>query len=93
MGYSPADAGPDQKIDVDLLQANVLIQQEAYNQAEQLLAPMQPERMTTYQVYKLYLLRGEVHLGLNEYQEAVVDLRLGYQPGGSISKWTYYLSS
>src|SRR5207244_6959935 len=29
VGYSPADAGPDQKIDVDLLQASVLIQQGA----------------------------------------------------------------
>ncbi|HLX40261.1 MAG TPA: helix-turn-helix domain-containing protein, partial [Ktedonobacteraceae bacterium] len=72
VGYSPADAGPDQKIDVDLLQASVLVQQGAYKQAEQLLTPIQPERITTDQVYKLYLLRGEVHVGLNEYQEAVV---------------------
>src|SRR5579872_6214856 len=75
VGYSPADAGPDQKIDVDLLQASVFVQQGAYAEAGQLLAPIQPERITTDQVYKLYLLRGEVHLGLNEYQEAVVDLR------------------
>src|SRR2546429_10001574 len=75
VGYSPADSGPDQKIDVDLLQASVLIQQGAFKQAEQLLAPIQPERITTDQVYRLYLLRGQIHLGLNEYQEAVVDLR------------------
>lgn len=75
IGYSPADAGPDQRIEVDLLLANVLVQQQQYKQAEQLLAPIQPERITTDQVYRLYLLRGQIHLGANEYQEAVVDLR------------------
>src|SRR5437660_476463 len=30
VGYSPADSGPDQRIDVDLLQASVLVQQRAY---------------------------------------------------------------
>ena len=75
VGYSPADSGPDQKIDVDLLQGNVLVQQGAYKQAEQLLAPIQPERITTDQVYRLFLLKGQIHLAANEYQEAVVDLR------------------
>src|ERR1700737_2525350 len=28
VGYSPADSGPDQKIDVDLLQADILLHQE-----------------------------------------------------------------
>ncbi len=85
VGYSPADAGPDQKIDVDLLQASVLVQQGSYKQAEQLLVPIQPERITTEQVYKLYLLRGEVHIGLNEYQEAVVDLRQAVSQGEAIN--------
>ena len=85
VGYSPADAGPDQKIDVDLLQASVLVQQGAHKQAEQLLAPIQPERITTDQVYKLYLLRGEIHIGLNEYQEAVVDLRQAVSQGEAIN--------
>src|SRR6266852_7922476 len=75
VGYAPADSGPDQKIDVDLLQGNVLVQQGAYKQAEQLLAPIQPERITTDQVYRLFLLKGQIHLAANEYQEAVVDLR------------------
>src|SRR6202043_2375376 len=56
VGYSPADSGPDQKIDVNLLQANVPVQQGAFQAAEQLLAPIQPERITTDQVYRLYLL-------------------------------------
>ena len=85
VGYSPADAGPDQKIDVDLLQASVLVQQGSYKQAEQLLVPIQPERITTDQVYKLYLLRGEVHIGLNEYQEAVVDLRQAVSQGEAMN--------
>ncbi|HLX41760.1 MAG TPA: tetratricopeptide repeat protein [Ktedonobacteraceae bacterium] len=85
VGYSPADAGPDQRIDVDLLQASVLVQQGAYKQAEQLLTPIQPERITTDQVYKLYLLRGEVHVGLHEYQEAVVDLRQAVSQGEAIN--------
>src|SRR6266851_7341453 len=75
VGYSPADSGPDQRIEVDLLQADVLIEQEQYQEAAELLAPMQPERITTDQVYRLFLLRGQIHLGANEHQEAVVDLR------------------
>ncbi|HLI08750.1 MAG TPA: tetratricopeptide repeat protein [Ktedonobacteraceae bacterium] len=75
VGYSPADAEPDTRVDVDLLQAAVLVQQGKYEQASQLLAPLQPERITTEQVYRLYRLRGEIDLGENQYQEAVVDLR------------------
>jgi tetratricopeptide (TPR) repeat protein len=89
VGYSPADAGPDQRIDVDLLQADVLIQQGAFAQAQELLEPIQPERITTDQVYRLYLLRGQVHLGANEYQEAVVDLRSALSQGESLNDSEY----
>src|SRR6266568_2639155 len=89
VGYSPADSGPDQKIDVDLLQASVLVQQGAFQQAEQLLAPIQPERITTDQVYRLYLLRGQIHLGANEYQEAVVDLRAAVTQGEGLNDIEY----
>jgi tetratricopeptide (TPR) repeat protein len=75
VGYSPADSGPDLRIDVDLLQSSVLVQQQKYEEAAELLAPIQPERITTDQVYRLFVLRGQIHLGLHEYQEAVVDLR------------------
>src|ERR1700736_5864697 len=85
VGYSPADSGPDQRIDVDLLQANVLVQQRAFKQAAELLAPIQPERITTDQVYRLYLLRGQIHLGQNEYQEAVVDLRAAVTQGEGLN--------
>lgn len=85
VGYSPADAGPDQRIDVDLLQAEVLVQQNEYKQAGQLLAPIQPERVTTDQVYRLYLLRGEVHLAAGEYQEAVVELRNAVSQGEALN--------
>src|SRR5437660_11869927 len=44
IGYSPADAGPDQRIEVDLFLASVLVQQGAYAEAGQLLAPIQPAR-------------------------------------------------
>jgi HTH-type transcriptional regulator, quorum sensing regulator NprR len=81
VGYSPADTGPDQRIDVDLLQANVLVQQQHYQEAAALLAPIQPERITTDQVYRLFLLHGQIHLGLHEYQEAVVDLRAAITQG------------
>src|SRR2546428_2200283 len=76
VGYSPADSGPDQKIDVDLLQASVLVQQGAYEEAEQLLGPIQPARITTDQVYRLFLLRGQIHLAPNEFQQSAADLRL-----------------
>lgn len=89
VGYSPADAGPDQKIDVDLLQAHVLIQQGEHRQAEQLLAPIQPERITTDQVYRLFLLRGQIHLAANEYQEAVVDLRAAVTQAESLGDSEY----
>jgi tetratricopeptide (TPR) repeat protein len=89
VGYSPADAGPDLKIDVDLLQASVLIEQRRYAEANELLTPIQPERITTDQAYRLFLLRGQVHLGLNENQEAVVDLRQALSQGEGIGDVEY----
>lgn len=89
VGYSPADSGPDQRIDVDLLQASVLVQQRAFQQAAELLAPIQPERITTDQVYRLYLLRGQIHLGQNEYQEAVVALRAAVTQGEGLNDIEY----
>src|SRR5579862_808325 len=89
VGYSPADSGPDAKIDVDLLQASVLVQQRAFDRAAELLAPIQPERITTDQVYRLYLLRGQIHLGQNEYQEAVVDLRAAVTQGEGLNDIEY----
>jgi len=85
VGYSPADSGPDQRIDVDLLQAGVLIQQQSYKEAEELLTPILPERITTDQVYRLFLLRGQIHLGLHQNQEAVVDLRAAVTQGESLN--------
>lgn len=85
VGYSPADSGPDQRIDVDLLQASVLVQQQKCQEAAELLAPIQPDRITTDQVYRLFLLRGQIHLGLNEYQEAVVDLRAAVTQGEGLN--------
>ena len=89
VGYSPADSGPDQRVDVDLLQANVLIQQGDYTQAEILLEPIQPDRVTTDQVYRLYLLQGEAHLGSGEYQEAIVDLRNAVAQGEALNDSEY----
>ncbi|MBE3558018.1 MAG: tetratricopeptide repeat protein [Ktedonobacteraceae bacterium] len=89
VGYSPADTGPDQKVDLDLLQASVLVQQGAYAQAEKLLAPIQPERITTDQAYQFYLLQGLVHLGSGEYQEAVVDLRTAVSQGEALDDREY----
>jgi tetratricopeptide (TPR) repeat protein len=85
VGYSPADAGPDPRIEVDLLQANVLVLQGAYKQADQLLEPIQPERITTDQVYRLFLIRGQIHLAAHEYQEAVVDLRAAVTQAESLN--------
>lgn len=89
IGYSPTDAGPDQRIDVDLLQADVLIQQGKFHEAEELLTPIQPDRITTDQVYRLYLLRGQTHLEAGEYQEAVVDLRSALSQGESLNDSEY----
>jgi tetratricopeptide (TPR) repeat protein len=89
VGYSPADSGPDQRIDVDLLQAAVLVQQCAYLEAEELLTPIQPERITTDQVYRLYLLRGQIHSSAGEYQEAVVDLRSAIVQGEALNDSEY----
>ncbi|HTI12954.1 MAG TPA: tetratricopeptide repeat protein [Dictyobacter sp.] len=89
VGYSPADSGPDQRVDVDLLQASVLVQQGTYVQAEVLLEPIQPERITTDQVYRLYLLHGQIHLGVGEYQEAVVDLRNAVSQGEALNDSEY----
>ncbi|GCE05337.1 helix-turn-helix domain-containing protein [Dictyobacter aurantiacus] len=85
VGYSPADAGPDQRVDVEILQANVLVQQGDYQQAEVLLEPIQPDRVTTDQVYRLYLLKGQIHMGSGAYQEAVVDLRNAVAQGEALN--------
>jgi tetratricopeptide (TPR) repeat protein len=89
VGYSPADSGPDLRIDVDLLQANVLVEQRRFAEADAILAPIQPERITTDQAYRLFLLRGQVHLGLNEIQEAVVDLRQALSQGEGMGDIEY----
>jgi tetratricopeptide (TPR) repeat protein len=89
VGYSPADAGPDQKIDVDLLQAGVLVQQRAYEDASALLAPIQPDKITMDQAYRLFFLRGQIHLGMQEYQEAVVDLRAAVTQGEGLNDIEY----
>jgi tetratricopeptide (TPR) repeat protein len=89
IGYSPTDAGPDLRVDVDLIQADVLIQQGSFSEAQALLSPIQPDRITTDQVYKLYLLRGQVHLGTGEYQEAVVDVRSALSQGESLNDSDY----
>ncbi len=89
VGYSSADSGPDQRIDVDLLQASVLVQQGAYLEAEELLVPIQPDRITTDQVYRLYLLRGQIHLSAGEFQEAVVDLRTAISQGDALNDSEY----
>lgn len=89
VGYSPADAGPDQKVDVDLLQASALVRQRAYDEASELLAPIQPERVTTDQAYRLFFLRGQIRLGGGEYQEAVVDLRSAVTQGENLNDVEY----
>jgi tetratricopeptide (TPR) repeat protein len=88
-GYSPADSKPDTRVDVDLLQAAVLVQQGKYEQATGLLAPMQPERLAVEQVYRLYRLRGEIDLGENQFQEAVVDLRQAVTQAEGINDGEY----
>src|SRR5436853_1815925 len=52
IGYSPADAGPDPRIDIDLLHAHVQIEQGTYREAQELLEAIQLERVTTDQVYR-----------------------------------------
>ena len=89
VGYSPADSGPDQRVDVDLLHSHVLIQQGVFSEAQKLLEPIQPDRVTTDQAYRLYLLRGQVHLGMGEYQEAVVDLRSAVSQGEALNDSEY----
>jgi len=45
--------------------------------------------VTTDQVYRLYLLHGQVHLGVGEYQEAVVDLRSAVSQGVALNDIEY----
>lgn len=89
VGYSPADSGPDLRVDVELLEANVLILQHRYDEANALLTPLQPDRITTDQAYRLFLLRGQIHLGLHQYQEAVVDLRAAVSQGEGLNDVEY----
>jgi len=90
IGYSPADAGPDQTIDLALLQASVLVQQGNTRQAEEMIAAIVPERITTEQAYHLFFLRGQIHLDEGKHQEAVVDLREAVAQGEGLGdvEWT-----
>jgi tetratricopeptide (TPR) repeat protein len=67
----------------------VLIQQQAYMQASELLSPIQADRITIDQAYHLFFLRGQVHLGLQEHQEAVVALRAALTQGESLNDVEY----
>lgn len=89
VGYSPADSGPDQKVDVDLLQSSVLSQQHQYAEASELLFSIRPDRITMDQAYRLFLLRGQIHLGMQEYQEAAVDLRAAVTQGEALNDIEY----
>lgn len=84
VGYPAADSGPDQRVEVDLLQAGVLVQQQAYEQAAALLAPLVPERVSNEQAYQLYLLRGQIRSGEGQYQEGVVELRAAVSQGEAL---------
>jgi len=89
VGYSPADSGPDQKVDIDLLQASVLVQQHLYEQANALLSSIQPDRIMVDQAYRVFFLRGQIHLGMQEYQEAIVDLRAAVTQGEGLNDSEY----
>ena len=89
VGYSPADPDADQKIDMDLLQASVLIHQQRYEQAVEVLVRIQPDRITTGQVYRLYLLRGQIHLSLNEYQKAAIAFERALSQGKILNDLEY----
>jgi tetratricopeptide (TPR) repeat protein len=75
VGYSPVSAHEDDRIDVDLLQAAVLVQQGAYEEAMQLLSPLASARLAPHHAYRFSLLRGQIHLGQQLLEEAIVDLR------------------
>lgn len=89
VGYSPADAGRDQDVEVTLLQADVLIKQGAYEQAERVLARITPNRISTDQVYRLYLSHGKINLGVAKFQEAVVDLRAAVTQAEALNENEY----
>lgn len=89
IGYSPADAGPDQTIDIALLQATVLVQQGETGQAEEMIAVIVPDRITTEQAYRLFFLRGQIHLAEGKHQEAVVDLRNAVAQGEGLNDVEY----
>ena len=89
VGFSSSDFGPDQRIDVDLLQANVFIQKGDFVQAEALLEPIQIERIAPEQVYHLHMSRSQVYLNTGRYQEAIVDLRAAIAQGEALNDDEY----
>ncbi len=74
VGYSPINTEQDDRIDLDLLQAAVLVRQGAYEQAMQLLAPLASSRLMPAHAYRLFLLRGQIAMGQSRLEEAVTDL-------------------
>ncbi len=89
VGFSSSESGPDQRIDVDLLLANVLIQKGDFVQAEALLEPIQIERITPDQIYRLHMLHSQIYLNTARYQEAIVDLRTAISQGEALGDDEY----
>ena len=85
VGYSPAGAGPDPRVEVELLHAAILLRRGDWTQAAELLAPLSPERLTTYQAYQVYLLSGLRQMGEGQYQEATGTLRTAVSQGEGIN--------
>ncbi|HLI05923.1 MAG TPA: helix-turn-helix domain-containing protein [Ktedonobacteraceae bacterium] len=74
LGYSPVNTDQDDLTNLNLLQAAVLVQQGAYEEAMQLLSPLASSRLTPSHAYRYFLLRGQIALKQYRPEEAIADL-------------------
>jgi tetratricopeptide (TPR) repeat protein len=75
LGYAPVNSDESDQIEVELLQAAVLLRQGAYEEAMQLLLPLAPSRLAPPHAYQFFLLRGQIALAWRRFEEAIADLR------------------
>lgn len=75
VGYAPVNTDEIDQIDVELLQATVLVRQGAYDEAAQLLLPLAAPHLVPAHAYRYFLLRGQIALGRHRFEEAIADLR------------------
>lgn len=86
LGYAAVNTDEADQLDVELLQAAVLVRQGAYDEAMQLLLPLASSRLAPASAYRYFLLRGQIALARHRLEEAMVDLRAAIEQAETLNE-------